>query len=81
MDASFQDHGYVVSRRTNSIGALELRVVEKGTFGKILDNFIGNGAALSQFKTPRCTGNAALLGILDACTAKRFRSTAYGIRQ
>ncbi|KAK6252968.1 hypothetical protein QUC31_014688 [Theobroma cacao] len=77
MDASFVDHGYVVSRRTNSIGPLELCIVERGTFKKILDHFIGNGAALSQFKTPRCTSNQMLLAILNVCTIKRFRSTAY----
>ncbi|KAK8482828.1 hypothetical protein V6N13_085561 [Hibiscus sabdariffa] len=78
MDASFVDHGYVVSRRTNSIGPLELRIVERGTFKKILDHFIGKGAALSQFKTPRCTSDRMLLRILDLCTVKRIRSTAYG---
>ncbi|CDP14738.1 unnamed protein product [Coffea canephora] len=78
MDASFVDHGYVVSRRTNSIGPLELCIVEKGTFKKILEHFIRNGAALSQFKIPRCTSNQVLLKILDASTIKRFRSTAYG---
>lgn len=78
MDASFVDHGYVVSRRTNSIGPLELCIVERGTFKKILDYFIGNGAALSQFKTPRCTTNQVILKILNVCTIKRFHSTAYG---
>ncbi|KAA8524451.1 hypothetical protein F0562_010874 [Nyssa sinensis] len=78
MDASFVDHGYVVSRRTNSIGPLELCIVERGTFKKILDYFIGNGATLSQFKTPRCTSNQVLLKILNVCTIKRFHSTAYG---
>ncbi|GLT29759.1 hypothetical protein SLA2020_046040 [Shorea laevis] len=77
MDASFADHGYVVSRRTNSIGPLELCIVERGTFRKILEHFIGNGAALSQFKTPRCTSDKVLLRILDLCTIKRFYSTAY----
>ncbi|PON81968.1 GH3-like hormone conjugating enzyme [Trema orientale] len=77
MDASFVDHGYVVSRRTNSIGPLELCIVERGTFKKILDYFIGNGAALSQFKTPRCTTNQVILKILNVCTTKRFHSTAY----
>lgn len=77
MDASFVDHGYVVSRRTNSIGPLELCIVETGTFNKVLDYFIGNGAALSQFKTPRCTNNHILLRILNLCTIKRFHSTAY----
>ncbi|CAI9759272.1 unnamed protein product [Fraxinus pennsylvanica] len=78
MDASFIDHGYVVSRRMNSIGPLELRIVEKGTFKKIMENFIANGAALSQFKTPRCTTNQVLLRILNLSTIKRFHSTAYG---
>ncbi|KAM3697361.1 hypothetical protein ACB098_06G107100 [Castanea mollissima] len=78
MDASFVDHGYVVSRKTNSIGPLELCIVETGTFTKILDYFIGNGAAMSQFKTPRCTSNQVILRILNVCTIKRVYSTAYG---
>ncbi|KAJ4981392.1 hypothetical protein NE237_032229 [Protea cynaroides] len=77
MDASFVDHGYVVSRRMNTIGPLELCIVESGTFRKILDYFLENGAALSQFKTPRCTSNQALLRILKVCTIKRFHATAY----
>ncbi|XP_050383626.1 indole-3-acetic acid-amido synthetase GH3.10 [Argentina anserina] len=77
MDASFVDHGYVVSRRSNSIGPLELRIVEKGTFRKILEYFIGNGSALSQFKIPRCTSDKVLLSILNLCTIKRVYSTAY----
>lgn len=75
MDEAFVDHGYVVSRRTNSIGPLELRIVEKGTFRKILDSYIANGAAMSQFKTPRCTTNQMLLRILNNCTIKIFRSS------
>lgn len=78
MDASFVDQGYIVSRKTHSIGPLELCIVERGTFRKILDHFIGKGAALSQFKTPRCTADEVLLRILNACTIKKFHSTAYG---
>ncbi|KAK1304056.1 putative indole-3-acetic acid-amido synthetase GH3.5 [Acorus calamus] len=77
MDLSFLDHGYVLSRKCNSIGPLELRVVDRGTFKKILDYYIANGAAMSQYKMPRCTTNQVLLRILDACTIKRFLSTAY----
>nr|XP_043608133.1 indole-3-acetic acid-amido synthetase GH3.10 [Erigeron canadensis]XP_043608134.1 indole-3-acetic acid-amido synthetase GH3.10 [Erigeron canadensis]XP_043608135.1 indole-3-acetic acid-amido synthetase GH3.10 [Erigeron canadensis] len=77
MDAAFVDHGYVVARKTNSIGPLELCVVERGTFKKIMEYFIGNGATMSQFKTPRCTTNQVLLRILNLCTVKRLRSTAY----
>ncbi|KAL3647094.1 hypothetical protein CASFOL_008062 [Castilleja foliolosa] len=77
MDASFVDHGYVVSRKSGSIGPLELRIVERGTFKKIMECFIANGAGLSQFKTPRCTNNPVLLRILDVCTVEMFHSTAY----
>ncbi|XP_027342775.1 indole-3-acetic acid-amido synthetase GH3.10-like [Abrus precatorius] len=77
MDAAFVDHGYVVARKTSSIGPLKLCIVERGTFKKILDYFVANGAALGQFKTPRCTNNPVLLKILSACTIKTFRSTAY----
>ncbi|KAI3502198.1 hypothetical protein L1887_30230 [Cichorium endivia] len=77
MDAAFVDHGYVVSRKTNSIGPLELCIVERGTFKKIMEHFISNGATMSQFKTPRCTANQILLKILNLYTIKRFYSTAY----
>uniref|UniRef100_A0A7N1A1I1 Uncharacterized protein n=1 Tax=Kalanchoe fedtschenkoi TaxID=63787 RepID=A0A7N1A1I1_KALFE len=78
MDASFSDQGYIVSRKTSSIGPLELRILENGTFKKVVDYFLGNGAAFSQFKTPRCTNNPFILEILNACTISRVYSTAYG---
>lgn len=77
MDVSFVDYGYVVSRKTHAIGPLELRVVERGTFKRILEHFIASGAGLGQFKTPRCTNNPGLLDILSACTIRTFFSTAY----
>ncbi|KAL2327312.1 hypothetical protein Fmac_020739 [Flemingia macrophylla] len=61
MEKSFTDHGYVVSTKTNSIGPLELCVLEGGTFKKIFNTFIANGAALSQFKTPRCKNNHTII--------------------
>ncbi|EXB44646.1 hypothetical protein L484_010337 [Morus notabilis] len=76
MDASFVDHRYVVSRRSNSIGPLELRIVERGTFKKILDYLVGNRVSFSQFKTTRCTNNKGILGILNAGTIQRFHSAA-----
>ncbi|KAL8130674.1 hypothetical protein V2J09_019829 [Rumex salicifolius] len=79
MDKAFMDHGYVVSRKTNSIGPLELCIVGNGTFKKVLDLYVSNGAALSQFKTPRCTSNLELLKILNCSTVKRVYSTAYGV--
>lgn len=79
LDKSFVDAGYVSSRKVNSIGALELRVVRRGTFQKILDHYLGLGSAVSQFKTPRCVGptNNLVLQILCANVVKSYFSTAF----
>ncbi|KAF7822811.1 indole-3-acetic acid-amido synthetase GH3.6 [Senna tora] len=36
-----------------SIGALEIKVVEQGTFDKLMDYAISLGASINQYKTPR----------------------------
>ena len=79
LDRSFVDAGYVSSRKVNAIGPLELRVIQRGTFQKILDHYLGLGAALSQFKTPRCVGprNNKVLQILCDNVAKSYFSTAF----
>ncbi|KAJ7982520.1 jasmonic acid-amido synthetase JAR1 [Quillaja saponaria] len=77
MDASFVDPVYVFSRKTNSIGPLELCILESGTFNKILDHFIGNGASFNQFKAPKCTNNHVILNILNSRIIRRFYSNAY----
>ncbi|EPS58144.1 hypothetical protein M569_16672, partial [Genlisea aurea] len=79
LDASFVDAGYVSSRKTGSIGELELVTVKRGTFQKILDHYVGLGAAVSQFKTPRCVSpaNDTLLQILCSNSVRNYFSTAY----
>lgn len=79
LDLSFLDAGYISSRKVNSIGPLELRLLRKGTFYKILDHYVGLGAAVSQFKTPRCVGsnNREVLRILCNNVVKTYFSTAY----
>ncbi|XP_073311772.1 jasmonoyl--L-amino acid synthetase JAR6-like isoform X2 [Primulina huaijiensis] len=79
LDRSFVDAGYVSSRKVNTIGALELRILKPGTFHKIMDHFVGLGAAVSQFKTPRCVGqnNTTVLQILSNNVVKSYLSTAY----
>ncbi|XP_009788712.1 jasmonoyl--L-amino acid synthetase JAR4 isoform X1 [Nicotiana sylvestris] len=79
LDISFVDAGYVGSRKVNAIGALELRIVKRGTFHKILDHFVGLGAAVSQFKTPRCVGptNLSVLQILSSNVVESYFSTAF----
>ncbi|XAR53979.1 hypothetical protein NMG60_11028948 [Bertholletia excelsa] len=79
LDRSFLDMGYVSSRKVNTIGPLELRVLRRGTFHKILNHYVGMGSAVSQFKTPRCVGpaNKEVWQILTNNVAKSYFSTAY----
>ncbi|KAH7651573.1 Jasmonic acid-amido synthetase JAR1 protein [Dioscorea alata] len=79
LDRAFIDAGYVSSRKVRSIGPLELRIVKRGTFQKILDHFLSLGAAVSQFKTPRCVGqsNSKVLQILDDNVTDNYFSSAY----
>ncbi|XP_027115383.1 jasmonoyl--L-amino acid synthetase JAR4 isoform X2 [Coffea arabica] len=79
LDESFLDAGYISSRKVKAIGALELRIVKRGTFHKILDHYVGLGAAVSQFKTPRCVGptNNKVLQILCNNVVKSYSSTAF----
>ncbi|XAR62991.1 hypothetical protein NMG60_11022765 [Bertholletia excelsa] len=79
LDRSFVDAGYVSSRKVSAIGALELRLVRRGTFQKILDHYLGQGAAVSQFKTPRCVGpsNGTVLEILRSNVVQGYFSTAF----
>ncbi|KAE8726739.1 Jasmonic acid-amido synthetase JAR1 [Hibiscus syriacus] len=69
----------ITSRKVNTIGPLELRVLRKGTFQKILEHYLGLGGALSQFKTPRCVGptNNKVLQILCDNVAKNYFSTVF----
>jgi hypothetical protein len=78
MDETFIDPGYVVSRKANTIGPLELRIVERGTFRKIIDYYTSHGGAVNQFKTPRCIStNQALLDILNKNTIQTCFSTLF----
>ncbi|XP_057805790.1 jasmonoyl--L-amino acid synthetase JAR6-like [Salvia miltiorrhiza] len=79
LDRSFEEAGYVAMRKINGIGPLELRILRRGTFQKVMDHFVGLGGAVSQFKTPRCVGadNGKLMQILAANVVKSCFSTAY----
>ncbi|KAI7747649.1 hypothetical protein M8C21_032542 [Ambrosia artemisiifolia] len=79
LDKSFVDAGYVSSRKVNAIGPLELRVLRRGTFQKILDHYVGLGSALNQFKTPRCVGptNPKVLQILFNNVVKSYISSSF----
>ncbi|KAK3146749.1 hypothetical protein QOZ80_3BG0271340 [Eleusine coracana subsp. coracana] len=79
LDRGFADAGYMGSRKTHAIGPLELRVLHKGTFQKVLRHYLSLGFPPNQFKLPRCISrsNFKALRILSGNTVKVFFSTAY----
>ncbi|MED6145496.1 Jasmonoyl--L-amino acid synthetase jar4 [Stylosanthes scabra] len=79
LDKSFVNNGYITSHKDNSIGPLEFQLVRTGTFQKILEHSVGLGAAVNQYKTPRCVGaaNTAVLQILTQNVVKIYFSTAF----
>ncbi|XP_028770428.1 jasmonoyl--L-amino acid synthetase JAR6-like [Neltuma alba] len=79
LDKSFVDAGYVSARKVKWIGDLELRLVRRGTFQKILDHFLELGGAVSQYKTPRCVGpaNMGVLQILSDNVVMKYLSNAF----
>ncbi|CAM0953506.1 unnamed protein product [Alopecurus aequalis] len=81
LDLAFVDAGYKSSRKINTIGALELRILRKGAFMEILSHFSSLGGSVSQFKTPRFVNpsNSKVLQILDRNVAQSYFSTAYGL--
>ncbi|KAL5203035.1 hypothetical protein ABZP36_013987 [Zizania latifolia] len=81
LDLAFIDAGYMGSRKINTIGPLELRILRKGTFKEILDHFLSLGGAVSQFKTPRFVNpsNSKVLQILNRNVTQSYFSTAYGL--
>lgn len=49
-----------------SVGPLEIRVVEPGTFDALMDYFISQGGSINQYKTPRCIKSKKALKLLDS---------------
>uniref|UniRef100_A0A7N0UBJ6 Uncharacterized protein n=2 Tax=Kalanchoe fedtschenkoi TaxID=63787 RepID=A0A7N0UBJ6_KALFE len=50
----------------NSVGPLEIRVVEKGTFEELMDYAISRGASINQYKAPRCVTFTPIVELLDS---------------
>lgn len=57
-----------------SIGPLEIRVVENGTFDKLMDLAISLGASINQYKTPRCVKYAPIVDLLDSKVVSSYFS-------
>ena len=50
----------------NSIGPLEIRVVEMGTFEELKDYSISRGASINQYKVPRRVNSTPIMEFLDS---------------
>ncbi|KAF2562406.1 hypothetical protein F2Q70_00015002 [Brassica cretica] len=57
-----------------SIGPLEIKVVESGTFDKLMDYAISLGASINQYKTPRCVKFAPIIELLNSRVVKSYFS-------
>ncbi|XP_008789923.1 probable indole-3-acetic acid-amido synthetase GH3.11 [Phoenix dactylifera] len=49
-----------------SVGPLEIRLVEAGTFEALMDIFISQGSSINQYKTPRCIESSVALKFLNS---------------
>ncbi|KAF3785284.1 putative indole-3-acetic acid-amido synthetase GH3-9 [Nymphaea thermarum] len=58
-----------------SIGPLEIKVVKNGTFDRLMDFAVSNGASVAQYKPPRCVKSASILQILDAAVVSTHFSS------
>ncbi|KAI5083972.1 hypothetical protein GOP47_0000141 [Adiantum capillus-veneris] len=57
-----------------SIGPLEIRVVEPGTFDALMDYCLARGASINQYKAPRCLKYAPLIDLLNSRVTHSFFS-------
>ncbi|KAF3526466.1 hypothetical protein F2Q69_00046284 [Brassica cretica] len=56
------------------IGALEIRVVQKGTFDSLMEYFTSQGGSTAQYKTPICINSSEALAVLESKVLSRFYS-------
>lgn len=57
-----------------SIGPLEIKIVESGTFDKLMDSAISLGASINQYKTPRCVKYAPHVELLNSRVVSSYFS-------
>ncbi|XP_020577442.1 probable indole-3-acetic acid-amido synthetase GH3.1 [Phalaenopsis equestris] len=57
-----------------SIGPLEIRVVEEGSFDKLMDYAISQGASINQYKAPRCVRPGQVVELMEGRVKERYFS-------
>ncbi|GFP89954.1 indole-3-acetic acid-amido synthetase gh3.6 [Phtheirospermum japonicum] len=81
------DTVYRQNRVFEAIGPLEIKIVEAGTFDKLMDYAISLGASINQYKTPRCVKFAPIVELLNSRAVSSFFSpkcpkwTSPGLKQ
>nr|URQ29599.1 auxin-responsive gretchen hagen 3 [Sinningia speciosa] len=68
------DSVYRQNRVYEAIGPLEIKIVEAGTFDKLMDYAISLGASINQYKTPRCVKFAPILELLNSRVVSTYFS-------
>ncbi|KAJ4839052.1 hypothetical protein Tsubulata_037793 [Turnera subulata] len=57
-----------------SIGPLEIRIVEVGTFDKLMDFALSLGASINQYKAPRCVKYEPIIQLLNSRVVSNYFS-------
>ncbi|KAF9610642.1 hypothetical protein IFM89_023898 [Coptis chinensis] len=57
-----------------SIGPLEIKIVESGSFDKLMDYAISRGASMNQYKTPRCVKFEPIVELLNSKVVSSYFS-------
>lgn len=65
---------YRQGRVSESIGPLEIKIVENGTFDKLMDYAISLGASINQYKTPRCVKFAPIVELMNSRVVSSYLS-------
>ncbi|KAL8046466.1 hypothetical protein ABFX02_08G179100 [Erythranthe guttata] len=68
------DTVYRQNRVFEAIGPLEIKIVESGTFDKLMDYAISLGASINQYKTPRCVKFEPIVELLNSKVVSSFFS-------
>lgn len=74
MEESLTDLYRIFRTKDEYIGALEIRVVQQGTFDSLMDFLISRGSSISQYKTPICINSPEGLKVLEDNVLARFFS-------
>lgn len=60
-----------------SIGPLEIKIVESGTFDKLMDYALSRGASINQYKAPRCVKRGSIVQLMNSRVVSNYFSLKY----